>query len=148
MDEKTRKISVLILLLVIGTILVYSGFTLIVHNFFAKGLLSLFSGITSDRALKIAESLGYLAEVVIVTVMLFTSYSALISPWLFRIAYDLILGYNSNVNVFIVNQNLNLVMGGLCIVLGIYAIFHEYHKIGKHVEEKKIKVKDTLSRFI
>jgi hypothetical protein len=149
MDVFKRQVLIMIFAITLGIGFALSGLTDKIHNYSAQNLLPIFKNEKNNNAEKLAESLGYFVELIFASIFLLTPICGISGIWFLKIAYELSLGKNSMVNVFLIHPLCNIIMALLCFILFFYCLFSQYKWAIRLTEPKQKITKDKdLTRFI
>jgi hypothetical protein len=144
-----KQIVVISLTVFLGLVIVFSGFTELVHDFTISAIEPLLTKVSGDKAAMVLESLSYTIQFGLAILILLTPFSLTGGMWFLKIAFELVLGKNANSNVFVFSLFLNKVVAVLCLSLFVYSIYQQYKWTIKLTQPLPFKKNDKdLARLI
>ena len=150
MEIRQKQILIMTGAFIIGLVFVLSGITNSMHDFIARGIKEnvWIEQYAKEKTSLIAESIAYTIEIIMAGIMLLSPICVLSGMWYMLIAYELVIGKNAGLNIFIISPYLNYVMAFLCLLLFFYSLYLQYNWSVKIANPEPKKPKDELSRFI
>ncbi len=149
MEIFEKQILIFVVSIILGIALVFSGIPDKIHAFTLQSLKPFFERYNKEKAGNLSESMGYTLEILLASLILITPICGISSIWFLKIAYDLLLGKNAGVNVFVLHPFFNVIVAILCIILFGYALFSQYQWTIKLTQPRPKTTKDKdLARLI
>lgn len=150
MDNWQKQILIMTGAFIIGLVFVLSGITNSMHDFIARGIKehAWIEQYAKEKTDLIAESIAYTIEIIMAGIMLLSPICVLSGMWYMLIAYELVIGKNAGLNIFIISPYLNYVMAFLCVLLFFYSLYLQYNWSVKLTKPMPKLPKDEVDRFI
>jgi hypothetical protein len=126
MDAFGKQVLIIVFSVLVGVALVVSGVTGIIHDYSSQYLKQVIDKENSEETEKLTESLGYSVELILASLLLVSPLCGISGVWFAKIAYELLVGNNAHVNVFILHPFLNVVFALMCLVLFGYCMYSQY----------------------
>ena len=150
MEIRQKQILIMTGAFLIGLVFVLSGITNSMHDFIARGIKenAWIEQYAKEKTSLIAESIAYTIEIIMAGIMLLSPICVLSGMWYMLIAYELVIGKNAGLNIFIISPYLNYVMAFLCLLLFFYSLYLQYNWSVKLTKPMPKLPKDKVDRFI